>query len=380
MNILLVITKAEIGGAQVFILNLAKELKKKGHNVEVAAGLGKYLTEELNSLNIKYHFLNSLKRNINLVNTISFIHELYTLSKKNEYDIIHLNSSNTLVGSVIKLNKSINSKFVFTFHGLSFLDKNFESSFLIKTMSKQYFKFFNRFVDKSVFVCQNNLDFCLKKNIVKEGTVVLNGLDAETVSHLSKEEANSYFLNNYNIIFQKNFVIGSSGRLAYPKNYEFLIENFSRIKSVIPNVKLLIAGDGPDREKLQKRISELDLKENIFLVGSIKNFYTYIKVFDVFILPSIFEGLSISLIEAVFAGIPILTSDVGGNSEILNNDKNQLFELNNSEEFLSKLLLIKENAESISRRNLKLSNNFRQDIMAEKYLKIYHACNINDIS
>ncbi len=79
MKILLVITKSEIGGAQTFVLNIARALNKIGYNVEVAAGAGDYLLEELKKNNITFHYLNSLKRDFSIISSINFIFSLRKL-------------------------------------------------------------------------------------------------------------------------------------------------------------------------------------------------------------------------------------------------------------------------------------------------------------
>lgn len=112
-------------------------------------------------------------------------------------------------------------------------------------------------------------------------------------------------------------------------------------------------------------------EQDFFLVGALKESYKYIKAFDVFVLPSRYEGLSISLLEALFAGIPILATNVGGNSEIVNHDARQLYELNNYNEFIKKLLIIKNNKEDIANYNLSLKSKFELDTMIESYIKIY---------
>ena len=127
MKILLVITKSEIGGAQVFVLNLARALQQAGLYVEVAAGEGNFLFEELQKHNISYHYLNSLKRDFSVLNSFYFIFDLHRLLKRNNYDIVHLNSSNTLFGAISTYLLKKKPRTLFTFHGLSLLDKNYKS-------------------------------------------------------------------------------------------------------------------------------------------------------------------------------------------------------------------------------------------------------------
>ncbi len=369
MKILLVITKSEIGGAQTFILNLARSLKKMGFDVDVAAGEGDYLFEKLKKHNILFHYIRYLKRDFSVISSINFIFSLHKLLNSNKYDLIHLNSSNTLIGTISTFFLKNKPKIVFTFHGLSFLDENFNTSFLIKPFAKLYFHFFLKLVDKPVFV--SNLNYIASQNarIIDDGKVIYNGLDENELIYLSRNEANNFFNSQYNINISQSYVVGSIGRLAYQKNYEFLINNFFLIKSKIPTVKIIIIGNGPYYKKLNKRIKKLGIQNDFFLVGAIKDSYKYIKAFDVFTLPSRYEGLSISLIETIFSGIPILASNVGGNSEIV--DSEQLYRLNDIDDYITKLLVIKENPLKYHNRNCNLISRFSLAQMVKDYSKLY---------
>ena len=371
MKVLIVITKSEIGGAQVFVLNLARSLKNRGYDVEVAAGDGDYLFGELQKEKITFHYLNSLKRNISILKSFYFIFDLYRLLKMNNYDLVHLNSSNTLVGGISTLFLRRKPKTIFTFHGLSFVDKNYKTKFYIKFLAKLYFKVFLKIIDKTVFVSRINLEESIENKIVRNGEIIINGLDETNMHFFTGKEARDYFSVKCNLNLSENFLIGSTGRLAYQKNYEFLIRNFKKIKNTISNAKGIIIGDGPDYEKYRRQINELGLEKDLFLVGAIKDSFRYIKAFDVFTLPSRYEGLSISLIEAVFAEIPILASNVGGNPENVRNCLDQLFNLDDSEDYINKLIAIRDKKEYFINYNAALKNKFSLEHMVDSYGLLY---------
>lgn len=380
MKILLVITKSEIGGAQVFVLNLAKSLKNLGHDVEVAAGDGNYLFEELEKNNIRYHYLNSLKRNFNITKSLYFIFDLYRLLKKNNYDIVHLNSSNTLIGSLSSYFISNRPKTIFTFHGLSILDKNFRANFFLKFLTKTYYKIFLKIVDESVFVSQLNYQEMLEAGITKEAKVIINGLDESNMNFLSSAEARKYFSDLCQISFSEAYLIGSTGRLSYQKNYDFLIDNFSLIKKHIPNSYIIVIGDGPDREILKSKLKSKGIEKEFIFIGALKDSFRYIKAFDLFVLPSRYEGLSISLIEALFAEIPILASDVGGNSEIVGKGSPQLFTFNDPNDFINKLLEIKNNRALFVETNRMLKDKFTLEKMTKSYESLYNSLRLRKSS
>ncbi len=371
MKILHVITKSDLGGAQVFVLNLARAFKDGGHTIKVAAGDGDYLFNELEKIGIEYFYLNSLKRDFSFLNAIKFVFELRKLLKKEKFDIVHLNSSNTLIGAFTKYLINSNPKYVFTFHGLSFIDSNFKTNVWLKALSHYYFKIFLASVDKTVFECKLNHDEILKRNIVKKGNIIYNGIDVNYLNYLSKEKVREYFSSICNADLSNSFLIGSTGRLAYQKNYEFLIDSFFKAKQLISNAKLIIIGDGPLQKFHFSHIKKLGLERDVFLVGMQKDSFQYMKGFDVFTLTSRYEGVSISLIEAVFAEIAILATNVGGNPEVVGNDEKQLFNLNDQDDYLNKLLYIKGNRDKIVQHNSKLKSFFTLENMVHNYEILY---------
>ncbi|MDA3802701.1 MAG: glycosyltransferase [Patescibacteria group bacterium] len=364
MKILLVITKAEIGGAQVFVLNLARGLKKRGLDVLVACGPGSYLPNELEKENIACYRFKTLKRGFNPIANILFIKELRDYVMKNNFDVVHLNSTNALLG-VWGLRKLDTVKKVFTVHGLSLIDKEHKGVSIVKNIFKLFFKQAFKYLDKIVFVSKLNLDYAFdsklieKKDIVK-AKLIYNGLDLIDDYFLDKEIAREELGLDSN-----SFIYGSIGRLAYPKNYEFLIENHLELKKEINDAKLVIIGQGPERVKYEGLIKTYGLDKDVVLLGEKKDASKYLKAFDLFVLPSVFEGLSISLIEAVMANTKTIASKVGGNEEIIGSDS--CYPLDNKEEYL-KLVKEKVNNQKIENNN---KEKFRADIMVDKYIDVY---------
>lgn len=371
MRILYVITKSDIGGAQVFVLNLAKAFQKNGAEVEVVAGDGEFLFHELDNVNIKYYYFNSLKRNLSIINALYFVYQLRNLLKSKKFDIVHLNSSNTLIGAAASLFLKDKPKNVFTFHGLSFIDKNFNPNIIVKYLAKIYFKIFLKAVDEIIFECKMNYDELSSYGMIKKARIIYNGLDPEDLNFLTASEARKVLSEKCGIDLNDFFIIGSTGRLAYQKNYEFLINNFHLIKERIPDVKVIIIGNGKDYYEYKRMIKEKGLESDFYLLGEIKNSHRFINGFDVFTLTSRYEGVAISLIEAIYSNTPVLVSNVGGNPDVVGRDSNQLFELDNFQEYLEKLLKIRAARESIVEHNASLRVDFSLSKMVNNYKEVY---------
>ena len=251
MKILLVVTKAEIGGAQAFVLSLAKGLKKIGVLVSVAAGEGNFLPQELKTENIPFFYLKNLKRSKNPLAPFLFINELKNLINQEGFNVVHFNSTNTLPGVFAAKFSKHKPKTVFTVHGLSVFDQQYKCTLFLKLVFKIYFKFFLQYVQKIVFVSKYNLFEAAKQGITEKGCVIYNGLDISDDYFLSAEESKNKLEKLISRNVSEGYLIGSIGRLAKPKNYDFIINNWLAIKKIKPNAKLIIIGEGSERKKYE---------------------------------------------------------------------------------------------------------------------------------
>lgn len=116
-------------------------------------------------------------------------------------------------------------------------------------------------------------------------------------------------------------VIGSVGRLAQVKDFPTLIQAFNRLLELWPEgrarLRLVIVGDGPTRPECERLIAELGLGEQIWLAGDRSDVAELMRAMDVFVLPSLGEGISNTILEAMACGLPVIATEVGGNPELV---------------------------------------------------------------
>ena len=154
----------------------------------------------------------------------------------------------------------------------------------------------------------------------------------------------------------------AAGRLTKQKNFLFLCKVFKIIINKHPSFKLLIAGDGEDKKKIEDYIEKNKLKKNIFLIGHIENIFPLMKGAEAFILSSLWEDPGFVIVEAAFCRTVVFSSNcITGPKEIIKNNYNGfLFESNNIESFINcfELLIKRKNNSEILLNNLKYTKNF----------------------
>ncbi len=115
----------------------------------------------------------------------------------------------------------------------------------------------------------------------------------------------------------ETFLIGSVGSLTRQKGYEFLIDAATTVCNHIEDVQIRICGEGPGRADLQRRIDDAQLTSTIILNGNVDNIEAYLPAYDMFVLPSLWEGMSLAVMEAMAVQLPIVATTVSGTMELL---------------------------------------------------------------
>jgi N-acetylgalactosamine-N,N'-diacetylbacillosaminyl-diphospho-undecaprenol 4-alpha-N-acetylgalactosaminyltransferase len=149
-------------------------------------------------------------------------------------------------------------------------------------------------------------------------STIYNPYDISTIKHKSKESIKHEWFEN-----ESYKIIVNVGRLEKQKNHELLINAFSKVNKKLPETRLLIIGEGSQRNKLSNLIGELNLNSKIQLVGQLENPFTYVSKSHLFVLSSDFEGFPNALVEAMICGCPVISTDCpSGPNEILINKEN----------------------------------------------------------
>jgi glycosyltransferase involved in cell wall biosynthesis len=112
-------------------------------------------------------------------------------------------------------------------------------------------------------------------------------------------------------------VVGAVSRLAWKKGIRYLLEAAPQVLESVPDASFVIAGDGPLREELEAQAGALGIRDRVVFLGSRRDGLELLSAFDVFVLPSVIEGMSNALLEAMAMGLPVVATGVGGNMEVV---------------------------------------------------------------
>ncbi len=140
----------------------------------------------------------------------------------------------------------------------------------------------------------------------KDFIVLKNSIDTSSFLYSTKLRKST----RLNLKLNNQFVIGHTGRFTYQKNHWKIIEVFNQVLKLVPNSKLLLAGDGTTMDEINEKVNSLGIKEHVIFLGSRSDVSELLQAMDVFLLPSFFEGFCISLLEAQSVGLPCVASDV----------------------------------------------------------------------
>ena len=291
------------GGQEAFAINMYNKIDKRKFNIDFYTPFG-CDNKDIKNILAKngdkiffdnYEFETKKRKRY-------FLKGVKNLIKNNSYDIIHVNSGSTfslaMAARIIKNNT--NSKVIVHSHatGISSLRHKITNAYL-----KRYFKYADFFI-----ACSDDAGkfrFSSKITERKNYIIIKNGIDIDRFKY------NSEIREEYRKklgIYKNDFVIGNIGRCSTEKNHSFLIDIFKEIHDYHKNVKLLFVGDGPIKNDIIKKLNDYDLLDSTILLEKRNDVNNLLQVLDIFMFPSIFEGLGIAAIESQISGLTTLCS------------------------------------------------------------------------
>lgn len=198
-------------------------------------------------------------------------------------------------------------------------------------------------------------------------TVIYNGVDLDKFTQSERNGKKSVTPH-----------VGCVGTLRSVKGHRYLIEAIAAVREEIPHVHLSLVGDGPERGELDALRQRLGLNGCVSLLGMRDDVNALLRQFDVFVLPSLSEGISNALLEAMAAGLPVVATNVGGNPEVVQHGVTGLLvppqDSRALADALLQLLSDPDARQAMGRKGReRVEAHFSLSVMAQRYGEIYEA-------
>jgi glycosyltransferase involved in cell wall biosynthesis len=298
------------GGAEVQAQQLAKGLCKRGINVAVLTrhlkGLPRYeLIEGIPVYRvIRTMPLGALWGMCYMVSVFLFLYR-----KRNEYDIIHchiLQGLHTVIALIFKylFNKKVVVK-------MSSSGETSDLKLLREVTLGSLFMRWVKNVDAIISVCKQS-----------SREIVDNGFSRDILVEIPNGVNTQKYCNKTHQDRKKLKTITYVGRLDGYKGVDYLLNGFKTLLSKIDTVRLIIVGTGPDETHLKYLAQELEIQEHVLFKGKQENIAAILDETDIFVLPSLSEGMSNVLLEAMACSLPVVATAVGGNSDLISDRYN----------------------------------------------------------
>ena len=360
MRVLLITTHLNIGGIGRYVTNLAMALKQRGHEIFVASSGGE-LKDLLPQEGIKHIYLDIKTKSELSPKIIRSFLALKSFLKEAKIDLIHAHTRVTQVVSAL----------LFSFTGIPYV-----------TTCHGFFK---RRLGRRIFGCWGERTIAISE-AVKDQLVRDFGVDEKKVALIHTGIEVDRFLSEISQSEKQHLklkwglgkgpVIGAIGRLSPVKGQDVLIRATKLIIQDFPDVKVLLVGDGPDERRLKDLSSNLAVDKYIIFTGSIDDTAKALSVVDIFVQPSLKEGLGLSLIEAMASGKPCIASRAGGIESLIEDGVTGVLVKSGDHHELARAIkntIGNENLVATFRENgrKKVLDDFTVDKMAVKVEKMY---------
>lgn len=360
-----------MSGVQKAMLDILERLDPDKYQITIACNAEGELTQAAVRLNINYIVVPELKREINpLFDLFAFI-KLFRLIKLNRFLLVHTHSSKSgLIGRLAA--RAAGAKcVVHTVQGFAFHEYSSRlATFVIGLMER----IAGLVTDRIIFVNQFDRKIALKMKLVPAEKMVTipNGVDLSQFSPDSGAPVPGDLVG----IETSGGIVGMVARLWEQKAPQDFIRSIPVVVKAIPDAKFLVIGDGHLKDRLIKLSQELNVSKNVLFLGWRQDVKALLNLLDVFVLTSLWEGLSVSILEAMASGKPVVATNIKGNNElVIDGETGFLVPAKNPQMVGEKVLSLLMNRTLAQKMGLKgyqrVRENFSIDNTVAKIIQVY---------
>ena len=294
IRVLHILQRMEAGGTQALLMNIYRNIDRSKVQFDFLVEYPdkQFYDEEILKLGGKVYYSNVR----NDFNIFKFEKKLKKIIKENNYKIVHVHAY-TIGYFCLKVAKECGVPIRIAHSHSNEATRDF------KYLPKLFLQRIYTVYATNLMACSEDAGKYLFKN--KKFEVMNNAIDSR--KFIYNKEIREKIRKKLNI--ENSFVVGHIGRFKPEKNHKFLIEIFSEVKRKKNNAKLLLIGTGDLENSIKKQVQELNLQNDVIFLGNRTDVNNLYQAMDIFIFPSLFEGLGIVAIEAQASGTPIVCSN-----------------------------------------------------------------------
>lgn len=282
-----------IGGIETFLMSIYRNIDKNKYRIIfLCYEKNQYYEKEIVTSGSKIYYISSPKK----VGFIKYYKSLKKIIQEEKIDIIHINTYYNSIYSLIPAWVCGVKKRIIHSHSA------WEAKNIIRKIYWLFCKIIIHFLATDKLACSKKSG---QKLFFGNFKIIPNGIIIK--KFIYNQDFRNQIRKYYNIS-NKDIVIGHVGRLDPVKNHIFMLEILSELIKENPNYKMIFVGDGSEKNNIQKYIKEKKLEKNIILTGTQSDVYKYYNAFDLFLFPSKFEGLGITLVEAQINGLSCIAN------------------------------------------------------------------------
>lgn len=313
-KILQLIDGGFLGGGQTNVLSIALNVNNDVFDISIAARGGEKFEEEVHKSNITFHPIELPK-----LMRSRYLKPLQQLHDENKYDLIHTHGG--IAGFYGRILKKHNPdlKCVHTIHGIHYINSG---NLFRKSLSRSIEQYLVQFTDRTICETQNDFLTAVKNKIADrtKTDIIPNGIDTGAYANLKKNTALLQSLG----LSEEKFVVGNISRFDEQKNQKLILQTAYFLVKKYPQMRFVFVGAGKNLKYMQELARESQLEDFVLFVGEQENLKDYYSIFDIFVFPSLWEGMPYVLLEAMAARLPIICSRLPNLLEVIKPDHSAL--------------------------------------------------------
>lgn len=375
MKILYIHNSARLGGMEQHVLDLVNGMVGAGHEVYVWCPEGRPAENYRNAGAEVY------ERRITSDFDFEYVKELEVFLKSKEIDVVHAHELKPVVNALLA------SRRVKTLVSITHTHtpiSEWKIGVLKKKLNRLVYSFLvNRYSDAEIALTESKKKVKIKEGIKENKLVVIpNALNIEkfVISHLNKMDGEEAIRKRYGIS-KSAFVFGCVSRMTREKGLDILVDSYYKFLNTdlyhAKDFVLIIAGGGEMEDELRQMVEDKGISDKVIITGEFptEDLVKYYSAFDFFVFPTLAEGFGLVLIEALYAGLPVICSDLDVLKEVAG-DTATYFRTGDSSDLAKKMIeayerYVNNDDEPRLKGKQRVSSMFTMEAFVDNYVLLY---------